>query len=89
LSGLSGLGDLVLTAVSEKSRNYRHGLALGRGELPDPGVTVEGVATTLALARAAGGLDLPITAILARLLQGEITVPEAMQTLLSRPLKSE
>lgn len=89
LSGLSGLGDLVLTSVSEKSRNYRHGLAIGRGEPPEPGVTVEGVATALALARAAGGLDLPITAVLARLLEGRITVAEAMQSLLSRPLKSE
>lgn len=89
LSGLSGLGDLVLTSVSEKSRNYRHGLALGRGEPPEPGVTVEGVATALALARAAGDLDLPITAVLAHLLEGRINVAEAMQSLLSRPLKSE
>lgn len=91
LSGLSGLGDLVLTSVSEKSRNYRHGVALGRGTAPDPTMTVEGVATTRALARAAAaeGLDLPITTVLARLLDGRTTVAEAMHALLSRPLKSE
>jgi glycerol-3-phosphate dehydrogenase (NAD(P)+) len=43
--GLSGLGDLVLTATSHQSRNLRFGIALGRGECRDPahGELVEGV----------------------------------------------
>ena len=45
LSGLSGLGDLSLTCMSENSRNFRYGLALGRGKGFDSNITVEGVAT--------------------------------------------
>ena len=54
--GLSGLGDLVLTCSSPKSRNYALGLALGRGQSLDAALcgsrsVVEGVATAAALAR--------------------------------------
>jgi glycerol-3-phosphate dehydrogenase (NAD(P)+) len=48
LMGLSGFGDLVLTCTSAQSRNFRYGLALGRGEAPDPAATVEGIATARA-----------------------------------------
>src|SRR5690606_17751939 len=44
LAGLAGLGDLTLSCTSVQSRNYRYGLALGRGEPPPP-VLAEGVAT--------------------------------------------
>ena len=54
LAGLSGFGDLVLTCTSAQSRNFRFGLALGRGEAFDPQVTVEGVATARAVAAAGG-----------------------------------
>ena len=91
LSGLSGLGDLVLTCVSRKSRNFRHGLALGAGRPPNPSETVEGVATTRALADAAlrEGIDMPVTSVLARVLAGQLDVAGAMKILLSRPLKLE
>ena len=91
LAGLSGLGDLVLTASSAKSRNYAHGLAIGRGEVPAAGVTVEGVATARALAAVASaeGLDLPVTEVLAQVLDGKVTVAKAVRDLLSRPLKAE
>jgi glycerol-3-phosphate dehydrogenase (NAD(P)+) len=91
LSGLSGLGDLVLTASSEKSRNYAHGLAIGAGLTPPAGVTVEGVATCRALAEMAAGeaLDLPLTGVLARVLAGEIDVAQAVRDLLARPLRAE
>lgn len=91
LMGLSGLGDLVLTCTSEQSRNYRHGLALGRGEPPEAGVTVEGVATARAVARRAAdmGIDLPITRVLVELFDHDASVAKAIQHLLSRPLKPE
>ncbi|MFU8864352.1 MAG: NAD(P)H-dependent glycerol-3-phosphate dehydrogenase [Rhodobacterales bacterium] len=91
LSGLSGFGDLVLTCTSPQSRNMRFGLSLGRNEPFDPTVTVEGAATArAALARAeALGLDMPITAAVVGMLDEKITLREAMDMLLSRPLKEE
>lgn len=91
LIGLSGLGDMVLTCTSAQSRNYRYGLALGRGEPFDPSVTVEGVATAQAVAQLARtlDLDLPITATLAELTLGRSSVAAALTALLSRPLKQE
>lgn len=91
LMGLSGFGDLVLTCTSEQSRNYRFGLALGRGEGFDPTVTVEGVATARAVARLAAemDIDMPITTTLAGVLDDKASVTTAIHTLLSRPLKEE
>ena len=91
LAGLSGFGDLVLTCTSGQSRTYRYGQSLGRGEDFDKGVTVEGAATARAvLARAhALGLDMPITHAITALVTGELRVAEAMDMLLSRPLKEE
>lgn len=91
LAGLSGFGDLVLTCTSEQSRNYQFGLSLGQNETFDPSVTVEGAATAQAVqSRAlALGLDMPITAAITRLISGELRVDQAMDMLLSRPLKEE
>ncbi|WP_306153152.1 NAD(P)H-dependent glycerol-3-phosphate dehydrogenase [Roseovarius sp. MMSF_3281] len=91
LAGLSGFGDLVLTCTSDQSRNYRFGLSLGRNEGFDPSVTVEGAATARAVhakARALG-LEMPITAAITGLIAGELQVEQAMDMLLSRPLKEE
>lgn len=95
-SGLSGLGDLMLTTAGLGSRNMSLGLALGRGErLQDvlaarAGVT-EGVATAPALvARArAAGVELPICEAVAELLQGGLTLAEAIARLMARPLRDE
>lgn len=91
LAGLSGLGDLALTCTSDLSRNYRFGLALGQGRPPDATMTVEGAATARAMAAMAGAvsLDLPICHAVAGLVTGELTVDDALQALLSRPLKKE
>lgn len=91
LTGLSGLGDLILTATSAQSRNFRYGLALGRGEAFDASVTVEGAATARAVARIAEveGIDMPISTLIARLAEGRIDVKQAMELLLARPLKEE
>ena len=91
LSGLSGFGDLTLTCTSDQSRNYRLGLALGRGDTFDPGTTVEGAATASAVydLSQAADLDMPITAAVAAVLDGRQDVPDAMKSLLARPLKEE
>ncbi|MEL6642647.1 MAG: NAD(P)H-dependent glycerol-3-phosphate dehydrogenase [Pseudomonadota bacterium] len=90
LAGLSGLGDLLLTATSEKSRNYAAGLAIGRGESP-PKATTEGVATAQAMARIAkrDGLDMPLTQMVSSVVLGQMSVDDAKRALLARPLKEE
>lgn len=91
LSGLSGFGDLVLTCTSDGSRNFRHGRALGAGAAPDPGATVEGVATARAVAAIARreGIDMPITTMVAAVLNEKLTLSEAIDALMTRPLKEE
>lgn len=90
LAGLSGLGDLILTCTSDQSRNFSHGLALGRGQ-DAVKATVEGVATATAATRLARekGIDMPVTAMVARLVAGETNLGEAVRELMSRPLKQE
>jgi glycerol-3-phosphate dehydrogenase (NAD(P)+) len=91
LAGLSGLGDLILTCTSEKSRNYAAGLALGRGDTLPGGITIEGVATARAVAGAARkvGPDMPLTQMVAAVVDGHVTVAEALAALMARPLKKE
>lgn len=91
MNGLSGLGDLSLTCNSAQSRNFRLGQSLGEGSGWDQTQTVEGVATARALSAIAqsAGLDLPICAAVAALVDGRTDVHSAMQTLLSRPLTQE
>lgn len=91
LSGLSGFGDLTLTCTSEQSRNYRLGLSLGKNMPFDPTTTVEGAATAHAVHALAekSGLDMPITAAVAGLLDNRLNVNDAMKSLLTRPLKEE
>lgn len=90
LAGLSGLGDLVLTATSPKSRNYAAGLAMGAGDPPAAG-TVEGIATAQAVARLAQdrGIDMPLTDMVAAVVSGTLSVEDAKHALLARPLKEE
>ena len=91
LAGLSGFGDLVLTCTSAQSRNFRFGQALGAGEAFDPTTTVEGVATAKAVSVLAQkrGVEMPIATMVAALSEHRITVSDAAQALLSRPLKEE
>jgi glycerol-3-phosphate dehydrogenase (NAD(P)+) len=91
LAGLSGFGDLVLTCTSAQSRNFRFGQSIGRQESFDPSVTVEGAATAKAVSDIAvrDGIDMPITRMIAALVAQKVTLPEAIQALLSRPLKQE
>ncbi|MDD2868532.1 NAD(P)H-dependent glycerol-3-phosphate dehydrogenase [Neomegalonema sp.] len=89
LFGLSGFGDLVLTCTSTQSRNYRHGLAFGAGKPPEEKATVEGVMTAHAVSEASAEEDLPVTHMVSALLKGELSIGEAVESLLSRPLRRE
>ncbi len=91
LAGLSGLGDLALTAAGPKSRNFAFGFALGRGETPAAGRTYEGASTAAAAAGMAAALrvEAPIVDAVAALTRGETDVDGAMAALLSRPLRRE
>lgn len=96
LTGLSGLGDIVLTCHGPLSRNRSLGLALGKGvSLSDYMVgrrqIVEGEATAPAvLARAQRlGIEMPICAAVDAILHREATLDEAIRALLARPLRRE
>jgi glycerol-3-phosphate dehydrogenase (NAD(P)+) len=96
LSGLSGLGDLVLTCTGSLSRNRHVGLELGRGRsLPDilagMRMVAEGVRTTSA-ALALGsrhGIELPIAAQMSEVLSGRKTPHAAVEELMLRPQRAE
>jgi glycerol-3-phosphate dehydrogenase (NAD(P)+) len=93
MTGLSGLGDLLLTCSSPQSRNFSFGIELGRGRMPEDihGGLAEGVFTApvlLAMARERA-VDMPIATAVAALLDGTLTVDAAIESLLTRPLKAE
>ncbi|MEM9739329.1 MAG: NAD(P)H-dependent glycerol-3-phosphate dehydrogenase [Pseudomonadota bacterium] len=96
LSGLCGMGDLVLTCSSTQSRNMSFGKALGEGRSPEDILAervavTEGAATAPAIRELAAQLkiDMPICGAVAAILERQITVAEAMDALLSRPFKEE
>jgi glycerol-3-phosphate dehydrogenase (NAD(P)+) len=94
LTGLSGLGDLVLTCSSAQSRNFSFGIALGRGEKPDQashGVLAEGAFTAPALVELAKAkqVDMPIAAAIAAVLDGSLNVDAAIESLMTRPFREE
>ncbi|MGB1026825.1 MAG: NAD(P)H-dependent glycerol-3-phosphate dehydrogenase, partial [Rhodospirillaceae bacterium] len=96
VAGLSGLGDLALTASSMQSRNFSLGVALGQGQsvaeiLAGRKSVAEGVQSAPAvLERAAKvGADMPITQAVADILSGSLAVDAAIEGLLSRPFRPE
>lgn len=91
LMGLSGLGDLILTCSSAQSRNYSYGKVLGRGGDISGLPLAEGAATAAVAARIAAekAIDAPIVDATAKLIDGTITVADAVSDLFARPLKSE
>ena len=95
-AGLSGMGDLMLTASSPTSRNTALGERLGRGEtlaqaLAASRGVAEGVASAPALlARASTlGVEMPICEAVAAMLDGRASVRDAMGGLLARPFRAE
>lgn len=91
LSGLSGLGDLLLSCASAQSRNFSLGVALARGEAPPRGKLAEGEFTAPVLIELAAskGVDMPVAAAVAMILDGSATINQAIEGLLTRPFKAE
>lgn len=96
LAGLAGLGDLVLTCTGELSRNRKLGIELAKGRRLDEildGMTMvaEGVKTTFAALELAQsvGVEMPITAQMAHVLEGRRTADLALRELMERLPKSE
>jgi glycerol-3-phosphate dehydrogenase (NAD(P)+) len=96
LSGLSGMGDLVLTCASRASRNYALGYALGQGQtmeqaLAGKATVAEGAHTAPVLGDLAqkAGVSMPIVQAVCRLLAGEAPAHGVVTDLLARPLKAE
>ncbi|MBO3762486.1 NAD(P)H-dependent glycerol-3-phosphate dehydrogenase [Ciceribacter sp. L1K22] len=93
VAGLSGLGDLVLTATSHQSRNLRFGISLGHGDAIDfsSGILVEGAFTATVAARLADGLSvaMPITDAVAAVIDGRLDIPSAIEQLMTRPITTE
>ncbi|WP_062226865.1 NAD(P)H-dependent glycerol-3-phosphate dehydrogenase [Aureimonas frigidaquae] len=91
LMGLSGLGDLVLTCSSPQSRNFAYGAALGRGEDLTQLKLAEGIYSASIAARLARehGVEAPIIQTVADVLEGAVSLDDAIRALLSRPLKRE
>ncbi len=96
VSGLAGIGDLALSCTSEQSRNYRFGIELGKGkkvrQIYASGLGLaEGVSTApvaLALAEKAH-IDTPLIKATNHLLAGNIKIVKLVETLMTRPLKTE
>jgi glycerol-3-phosphate dehydrogenase (NAD(P)+) len=95
-SGLSGMGDLVLTCTDDQSRNRRMGLALAAGKSVEEtceeiGQVVEGVKAAAAVRTAAQdlGVEMPICEQAYRILYKGAAPAEAVSALMQREVKSE
>jgi glycerol-3-phosphate dehydrogenase (NAD(P)+) len=94
LTGLSGLGDLILTCSSIASRNYSFGIALGKGQSADSassGKLAEGIFTAPVLLEMAQArsIEMPIASAVVDILQGRATVEDAIERILTRPFRAE
>ncbi|MBF0488567.1 MAG: NAD(P)-dependent glycerol-3-phosphate dehydrogenase [Nitrospirae bacterium] len=95
-SGLSGLGDLVLTCTGNLSRNYTVGRRLGKGETPaeilsDMKAVAEGVETSASAFELSNraGVEMPIVEQVYRVIHESKNPAEAVRQLMSRELKGE
>ena len=96
LTGLSGLGDLVLTCSSPQSRNMSFGKAIGEGSNPEEilanrTAVTEGAASAPGLVKLAEhhNVEMPISMAVANIVASRASVSEAMNELLSRPFRTE
>lgn len=95
-SGLSGIGDLIVTCTSMHSRNRRCGILIGEGMHPKEatekiGMVVEGMYTTDAAYQLAKkvGVEMPITEAIYRVINGELPAKDAVAMLMGRSRKHE
>jgi glycerol-3-phosphate dehydrogenase (NAD(P)+) len=96
LMGLSGLGDLVLTCTAPQSRNHSLGIALGEGHALDKILTArrsiaEGVDSAAAVTALAArlGVEMPIAAAVEAILHRAAEIDSTIESLLSRPFRTE
>lgn len=91
LSGLSGLGDLILTCSSPQSRNFTYGMRLGRGEGAAHGALTEGHFTASVLSDMAREheIDMPIAHMVHEILEQRLRIDDAIGALLHRPFRAE
>lgn len=96
LAGLAGMGDLVLTATGDLSRNRRVGLGLGQGKtldavLEELGQVAEGVITTQSARELAAreGVEMPITEQVYQVLYEGKSAQDALRDLLARDRRAE
>ena len=94
--GLAGMGDLILTCTGDLSRNRRVGLALAQNKslpqiLKELGHVAEGVYTAREVVRLANELavDMPISKVIAAVLDGSVSAGEALELLMARDPKEE
>jgi glycerol-3-phosphate dehydrogenase (NAD(P)+) len=94
--GLAGMGDLILTCTGDLSRNRRVGLALAENKslpqiLEELGHVAEGVYTAREVDQLARklGVDMPISAAVAAVLDGRLTAAQAVEQLMARDPKEE
>jgi glycerol-3-phosphate dehydrogenase (NAD(P)+) len=94
--GLAGLGDLVLTCTDDQSRNRRFGLLLAAGRsaesaLAEIGQAVEGYAAARAIVTVAARsqVEMPLCAMVYRVLFEQLPAKEAVRELMSRPIRAE
>jgi len=96
LTGLSGLGDLLLTCTSYQSRNFSLGVELGKGKKLEEVVktrraVTEGVANATAVVELSKkyGIEMPIVNAVAKILQDESSIEQTIKELLARPVTTE
>ena len=94
--GLSGLGDLILTCGSPQSRNMSLGRALAEGQhlsdiMGSRSAVTEGVYTAAAVVKLARAknIDMPIAEAVHAIVEGQMSVDDAIANLMQRPLKAE
>jgi len=95
LTGLSGLGDLILTCSTPQSRNFSLGLALGQGLSPLDAIAKSGLAEGIYTASVLNDMarehdvDMPIVAAVADIVEGQASVDDVIGRLLTRPFRAE
>ena len=96
VTGLAGIGDLTLTCSSTQSRNFSFGRALGQGQTPEQALAgkksvAEGAVNARSVTQLARrlGVEMPICEAVNAILHDGLSIQDAVQALLTRPIKAE